>query len=505
MKKFILIMIIIIKSNLFCQWQNLGNTDRIMVSQKEISDYVISKDNKYIYTIDYLDTLKKWDLVTGICLTTRKIQFDSTLKKEPKYLFLSSDAATYIVRYNEFIKNRFFIFDINSDKYIDSLIIDIASPGILVGTRTQTCTDYDNSKKLFIHLCSYVVGSQLPYAGGNSGKVCVMIKTDSGWVSKYNSYGGSDICVINKDFSYLFMDNNNNSWIDNHGPNDYYGSSDYYLDNVILNLKKIIYKSLAYYRKKNDNGIITETGIKLKFNSAFFSIDGEKLYLSLSDSLYYSNLDTIKLKFIRGFEKYNRKTINILYSSDSNFFLINLDNYLDIYDFENYFFHRRIVFDSCNFIRKVKYSNDFQYIFAIDTSGNLYRIADNNIFSLKANFITPDTIVSQDDSAKFFDCSLGYPDDYLWDFGDGQSSKEKNPSHNYIDSGLYPVKLIVQKANKSDSIIKINLIKVIPFFKADFYYSETGTEPIEVNFINNSSGNIDSLKWDFGDSTFVRK
>jgi len=49
---------------------------------------------------------------------------------------------------------------------------------------------------------------------------------------------------------------------------------------------------------------------------------------------------------------------------------------------------------------------------------------------------------------------------YLWDFGDGQISTEKNPVHIYQTQGIYSVTLTVNGPSGSSSEKKINLIRV---------------------------------------------
>jgi PKD repeat protein len=46
-------------------------------------------------------------------------------------------------------------------------------------------------------------------------------------------------------------------------------------------------------------------------------------------------------------------------------------------------------------------------------------------------------------TVRFKDTTIGKPDSYLWDFGDGQTSTEQNPTHEYKKSGLYTVTLKV--------------------------------------------------------------
>lgn len=43
---------------------------------------------------------------------------------------------------------------------------------------------------------------------------------------------------------------------------------------------------------------------------------------------------------------------------------------------------------------------------------------------------------------------------YVWDFGDGTQSTEMNPTHKYLHSGQYNVKLTVSKGNKNKTMTK---------------------------------------------------
>ncbi|HEX8548962.1 MAG TPA: PKD domain-containing protein, partial [Cytophagaceae bacterium] len=56
---------------------------------------------------------------------------------------------------------------------------------------------------------------------------------------------------------------------------------------------------------------------------------------------------------------------------------------------------------------------------------------------------------------------------YAWDFGDGASSSEKNPIHNYSKAGTYKVKLIITDptaCNEGDTIIQEVKVSEIKFF-----------------------------------------
>lgn len=47
----------------------------------------------------------------------------------------------------------------------------------------------------------------------------------------------------------------------------------------------------------------------------------------------------------------------------------------------------------------------------------------------------------------FQDISLGGPDEWNWDFGDGNTSAQQNPDHQYTDGGVYEVTLTIIKQN----------------------------------------------------------
>ncbi|MDD4309958.1 MAG: PKD domain-containing protein, partial [Candidatus Cloacimonetes bacterium] len=52
---------------------------------------------------------------------------------------------------------------------------------------------------------------------------------------------------------------------------------------------------------------------------------------------------------------------------------------------------------------------------------------------------------------QFNQFSLGAPQSYRWEFGDGSTSLEQNPSHIYNSSGFYNVSLTVSRGNNSDT------------------------------------------------------
>ncbi|AKB53505.1 cell surface protein [Methanosarcina barkeri MS] len=107
-------------------------------------------------------------------------------------------------------------------------------------------------------------------------------------------------------------------------------------------------------------------------------------------------------------------------------------------------------------------------------------------------------------SVKFTDKSTGKPTKWKWDFGDGTSSTEKNPTHKYSKAGKYTVKLTVTNAAGSNTATKSKyiIVKTSQAPVAVFYASpKSGTAPLSVKFTDKSTGKPTKWKWDFGDGT----
>ncbi|WP_297337902.1 PKD domain-containing protein, partial [Algoriphagus sp.] len=100
----------------------------------------------------------------------------------------------------------------------------------------------------------------------------------------------------------------------------------------------------------------------------------------------------------------------------------------------------------------------------------------------------------------FEDLSTG-AESWNWDFGDGNTSDEQNPTHRYEKPGVYSVTLTTGGGGCTESITKTNLITVIGP-DVDFTQDVTeGCGPLSVSFTNNTSlaSPIISYLWEFGD------
>jgi len=101
---------------------------------------------------------------------------------------------------------------------------------------------------------------------------------------------------------------------------------------------------------------------------------------------------------------------------------------------------------------------------------------------------------------------------FLWDFGDGKTSTERNPVHTYLKTGFYTVKLTATNECGSKSTFKS--IKVVDFPQAGFTSNPSaglcGPDTVQLKMNNDPWGRgswkiepKDTFSWKFLDSTFT--
>ncbi len=78
-----------------------------------------------------------------------------------------------------------------------------------------------------------------------------------------------------------------------------------------------------------------------------------------------------------------------------------------------------------------------------------------------ADFAAANTSGSDSLTVQFTDTSANYPTSWLWDFGDGTTSTEQNPTHTYTTPGVYTVKLTASNLAGSDTMTKTGYITVL--------------------------------------------
>ncbi len=104
----------------------------------------------------------------------------------------------------------------------------------------------------------------------------------------------------------------------------------------------------------------------------------------------------------------------------------------------------------------------------------------------------------------FTDLSIGNLTNWNWDFGDGSTSNNINPSHTYASAGSYSVILSVNDSGFTcfDSVsVLINVTNTSPSCQANFTQLPDSTNSQLINFTDLSTGNIIIWYWDFGDGS----
>jgi PKD repeat protein len=119
------------------------------------------------------------------------------------------------------------------------------------------------------------------------------------------------------------------------------------------------------------------------------------------------------------------------------------------------------------------------------------------------DFVADRTTVSVNAPVTFTDKTLNSPTSWSWNFGDGVTATDQNPSHEYLVKGIYTVTLTTTNNNGADTEKKVNYITVGVAPVADFISEvpsyQQGTRTQFVRFIDTSGGNPSSWFWDFGD------
>ncbi|MEM8887121.1 MAG: PKD domain-containing protein, partial [Bacteroidota bacterium] len=122
----------------------------------------------------------------------------------------------------------------------------------------------------------------------------------------------------------------------------------------------------------------------------------------------------------------------------------------------------------------------------------------------EAEFSTTDTVACPGSRVDFTNQSQGSIISYQWDFGDGSPlASTPNPSHLYTTNGFYTVTLTVTDVNGcTDTESKVNFLNIgrpTASFVAD--NTVATCPPMTVNFTDQSSPDVVSWLWDFGDGS----
>ena len=138
---------------------------------------------------------------------------------------------------------------------------------------------------------------------------------------------------------------------------------------------------------------------------------------------------------------------------------------------------------------------------ANNCSDSIYKVDAVTITKPLANFSIFDSLSCTASDVSFVNLSSGLNLLYLWNFGDGNSSKLDTPTHAYSSEGVYTVGLTVTDTfGCRNTMVQSNLITVTdPVASFAPVYDTTVTCPPLVVQFQNYSRNYTSVLWDFGD------
>jgi len=102
-------------------------------------------------------------------------------------------------------------------------------------------------------------------------------------------------------------------------------------------------------------------------------------------------------------------------------------------------------------------------------------------------------------TVQFTDQSTGNPTSWSWEFGDGSSTTDQNPSHTYATAGTYTVKLTVTNGAGSDVETKDVTVTAAPGVPVAAFSATA--DYLTVKFTDTSTGVPTAWLWDFGDGS----
>jgi parallel beta-helix repeat protein len=138
---------------------------------------------------------------------------------------------------------------------------------------------------------------------------------------------------------------------------------------------------------------------------------------------------------------------------------------------------------------------------------------------LQARFSVDHTSGQDPLTVQFTDLSSGSPTGWYWNFGDGETSQDQNPTHTYHGARAYTVSLQARTADDRAVVTKEDVVIVTSAgsqptvaptatataspagpLQAQFSVDRTsGSDPLTVRFTDLSSGSPTSWYWNFGD------
>ncbi len=436
-----------------------------------ISYFRYSNDGQYLFTFGSDYTFRKWDVKTGKVVKEKKFEGIQAFD-------LQSDDETIAIIRAKPDQDNFFIFKNDSIisktdiyKYFD--YTGYSTPG-----NVSLCFR-KNFNQVHINM---VISSYLYGTYSTSGEnYC--------W-----NYDSSKM-----EYSY-FLDCEQSMLSSTNGmyllvSSSYY-SSDSYKQEAIYEE----YLNLVNLEEKKIEKIEENKGSYLYTNLAF-SNDSRFLAVSRNNTnTFVWDIENWKNKFTINIPNLN----NNKFSADDRFLITTLEK-PDTSIIKFFLAESGVEADSIAYqgnIGNIAVSPDSVTV-AVGGLDGYIRIFQPKIFNKQffASF-TSDTLIKQLGEPIYFkDNSFNNPTSWHWDFGDGTTSTEQNPVHYYKTKALFSVRLIASNGTQIDTLTRKDFIKILIPVVANFdSYITQDTVPLNVQFFNQSQGDIKNYSWNFGNN-----
>jgi PKD repeat protein len=475
-------IVFLLSEETFSQWIDLSNSKKIIVSDTTLIQYELSEDGKSIYAIDKNYKLFKFDNQSGNKLWNKELSKTDLGAFKFKFAKLLFSGDKYFVCGEKNDTLQISIFNTAPDTVIKK--INLMRDGnyisdILIQNNNLYFYQSDNTRR--------------SYGGG---------LTDY-WDGLLQTYIINDSLLKNINMSYDGFNINLN--LNKEGRFCLYYSEYIYFDfykgtvNVNFYIQRLkIYNS---YQNRFHTLFSKNSGYSEKMSnppplkSLCLSKFGNFSALQFNDSLFiYDNISCsvvskLKISGITTSLVFSDDNKYLIRASNKNLYKCN-SNYLQITD-------SIVIPELINKIESLAFSSDQSGIYFISGKEIYKTNSDLNSDELIASFFVEDVCIVGN-NVDFVNSSSGNPLKFSWEFGDGTTSSEQNPSHIYNTPGFYDVKLKIYKNDLYSEIEIIKVINVLPKFQFKLSYEKNENQcPQLVKFKNLSLGIIDSVLWNF--------
>jgi len=118
-----------------------------------------------------------------------------------------------------------------------------------------------------------------------------------------------------------------------------------------------------------------------------------------------------------------------------------------------------------------------------------------------ASFSSPSTIVICEGEGIDFINTSSNATSYIWDFGNGTTSSDANPTAYFSVDGNYLISLTAMAGGVIDQITQTVQVNVVQKPIADFITTSPAYLPNATIYFTNNSSNANTVNWNFGDGT----